>query len=177
VIGDRSVAVFYDAIMLSHNPDVELPFLPGRLDKRIRTILQGLNAKWSYPEHPGRLKAIREMLQENPIDGVCFETGTEATRIQLARVHTFPTWMTSFPWTGSGPGWIRTQRLFRRAVSRRRRRPRAMRLRPWRLWLPVKRRAPSRWYDRPGTMPNLFVPAVFACSIMLPWRRLTPRRN
>nr|WP_323806883.1 hypothetical protein [Marinobacter gelidimuriae] len=40
-------------------PELDLPFIPGRVEKRVRTILQGLDFKWSYPEHPGRLAAIK----------------------------------------------------------------------------------------------------------------------
>jgi len=28
MIGDRNVNVFYDEIMLGHNPEVDLPFMP-----------------------------------------------------------------------------------------------------------------------------------------------------
>ncbi|MEX2523602.1 MAG: histone deacetylase [Gammaproteobacteria bacterium] len=88
MIGDRSVTVFYDDAMLGHNPEVELPFLPGRLDKRIRSLIQEVDVKWSYPEHPGRLKAIRDRLRKKPIKGVEIKSGGEATRDQLGRVHT-----------------------------------------------------------------------------------------
>jgi acetoin utilization deacetylase AcuC-like enzyme len=89
MIGDRSVKVFYDEVMLGHNPEVDLPFMPSRVEKRVRSILQGLNFKWSYPEHPGRLSAIKAYLDEHPIDGVQFCSGAAAaTYEQLARVHT-----------------------------------------------------------------------------------------
>lgn len=88
MIGDRKVTVFYDDAMLGHNPEVEVPFVPGRLDKRVRALLEGLDAKWSYPEHPGRLRAIKELLDSQPIAGVSFEKGATATRTQLAGVHT-----------------------------------------------------------------------------------------
>lgn len=89
MIGDRSVKVFYDEVMLGHNPEVDLPFMPSRVEKRVRSILQGLNFKWSYPEHPGRLSAIKAYLDENPINGVRFVSGAApATYEQLARVHT-----------------------------------------------------------------------------------------
>jgi acetoin utilization deacetylase AcuC-like enzyme len=88
VIGDRSVHVFYDEIMLGHNPEVDLPFIPSRVEKRVRAILQGLNFKWSYPEHPGRLAAIKAHLDKHPIPGVQFQSGAPAaTYDQLARVH------------------------------------------------------------------------------------------
>lgn len=86
--GDRSVTVFYDDVMLGHDPQVDVPYLPSRVEKRVRTLLQGLEFKWSYPEHPGRLKAIRDYLAENPIPGVQFSAGAPATYDQLARVHT-----------------------------------------------------------------------------------------
>ncbi|MDF1821712.1 MAG: histone deacetylase [Alcanivoracaceae bacterium] len=84
----RDVTVFYDDRVLAHQPDVNTAFLPGRLDKRIREILQGLEVKWSYPEHPGRLTAIMEKLDNQPIPGLRFARGKPATRKQLARVHT-----------------------------------------------------------------------------------------
>lgn len=88
MIGERSVTVFYDKAMLGHNPKVELPFLPGRLDRRIRSMLQDLDVRWSYPEHPGRLTAIMDLLERKPIAGVQFKDGAKATRTQLGRVHT-----------------------------------------------------------------------------------------
>lgn len=88
MIGDRSVIAFYDERMLGHEPNVEEPFLPGRLARRVKEILDGLDVKWSYPEHPGRLTAIRELLEEQPVRGVTFREGKSATRDQLARVHT-----------------------------------------------------------------------------------------
>lgn len=89
MIGDRSVHVFYDDIMLEHNPEVELPFLASRVEKRVRTVLAGLNFKWSYPEHPGRLSEIKAYLEKNPIPGVQICTGAKpASYEQLARVHT-----------------------------------------------------------------------------------------
>lgn len=74
--------------MLAHQPEVQDPYLPGRLERRVREILDGLEVKWSYPEHPGRLTAIRDLLTRDPVDGVRFESGAVATREQLARVHT-----------------------------------------------------------------------------------------
>mgnify|MGYP005852161123 CR=1 FL=1 len=68
----RDVTVFYDERVLNHAPDVNAAFLPGRLDKRVRTILAGLTVQWKYPEHPGRIHAILDLLK----------------REQLARVHT-----------------------------------------------------------------------------------------
>jgi acetoin utilization deacetylase AcuC-like enzyme len=84
----RSVTVFYDEVMLGHNPQVDLPFLPSRVEKRVRDILQGLNFKWSYPEHPGRLSAVMDWLDEHPIPGVQIKAGPHATYGQLSRVHT-----------------------------------------------------------------------------------------
>lgn len=71
-----------------HQPDSNVDFLPGRLDKRIREILAGLNVQWKYPEHPGRLTANIDRLRLEPVPGVRFEPGKAATRKQLARVHT-----------------------------------------------------------------------------------------
>jgi acetoin utilization deacetylase AcuC-like enzyme len=88
VIGDRSVTVFYDEVMLGHNPEVDLPFMPSRVEKRVRNILKDLEFKWSYPEHPGRLSAIRELLDAEPIAGLQFKVGPHASYDQLGRVHT-----------------------------------------------------------------------------------------
>ena len=89
MIGDRDVTVLYDERMLAHRPDINDPFLPGRLDRRVREILAGLTVKWAYPEHPGRLTAVRELLEREPVPGVRFEAGAPAaSREQLARVHT-----------------------------------------------------------------------------------------
>ena len=88
MIGERSVTVFYDERVLEHRPDAESPFLPGRLDRRVREILSGLGVKWAYPEHPGRISAIRDRLDQDPIAGISFKEGAIATRDQLARVHT-----------------------------------------------------------------------------------------
>lgn len=89
MIGDRSVFVFYDEVMLGHNPEVDLPFMPSRVEKRVRSILKGLEFKWSYPEHPGRISAVKAYLDENPIPGMQFKSGAAAaTYDQLARVHT-----------------------------------------------------------------------------------------
>lgn len=84
----KDVIAFYDERMLAHEPNVEVPFLKGRLDRRIREILAGLNVQWKYPEHPGRLRAIMALLESRPIDGVRIESGRAATREELARVHT-----------------------------------------------------------------------------------------
>lgn len=88
MIGERTVTVIYDERMLAHRPDVEEPFLPGRLDKRVRGILDGLGVKWFYPEHPGRLTAITDLLTREPIAGITFAGAAAATEEQLARVHT-----------------------------------------------------------------------------------------
>nr|WP_305907276.1 histone deacetylase [Methylomarinum sp. Ch1-1]MDP4520013.1 histone deacetylase [Methylomarinum sp. Ch1-1] len=88
MIGDRKVNVFFDEVMLGHDPQVDLPFIPSRVEKRVRTVLQALDFKWSYPEHPGRLTAIKKYLDENPVPGVHFTSGPSATYEQLSRVHT-----------------------------------------------------------------------------------------
>lgn len=88
MIGDRSVIVFHDERMLEHAPDAEAPFVPGRLDRRIREIISSLGVQWKYPEHPGRLTAVHDLLTREPIAGVEIRPGQVATREQLARVHT-----------------------------------------------------------------------------------------
>jgi len=88
MLGDRSVTAFYDEVMLGHNPEVDLPFLPSRVEKRVRNILKDLEFKWSYPEHPGRLRAIKELLDAEPIPGLQFKAGAHASYDQLGRVHT-----------------------------------------------------------------------------------------
>jgi len=85
--GDRSVLVCHDERMLQHQPDVNLPFLSDRLDRRVRSILASLNVEWKYPEHPGRLTAILKALEATPIQGIRIAGGRAATREQLARVH------------------------------------------------------------------------------------------
>ncbi|MDW7747370.1 histone deacetylase [Halomonas sp.] len=84
----NSVIAFYDERMLAHEPDIEVPFLPGRMDKRVRSLLSGLGVPWKYPEHPARLTAIWHLLELEPVPGVTFEAGMPATREQLGRVHT-----------------------------------------------------------------------------------------
>ena len=84
----RDVIVFYDERVLAHEPDSDAPFLPSRMDKRIRQILSDLGVPWKYPEHPGRLTAIMDLLEKEPVEGVRFESGRHATREQLGRVHT-----------------------------------------------------------------------------------------
>lgn len=88
MIGDREVMLFYDERMLEHRPDAGEQFLPGRLDRRVRETLAGLGIKWDYPEHPGRLTAINELLDREPVTGVRYCAGRKATHDQLARVHT-----------------------------------------------------------------------------------------
>ena len=85
---NRTVTVLYDERVLAHFQDTNSEFLPGRLDKRVRAILSGLNVQWKYPEHPGRLIAIMDLLAKEPIPGVQIAGGQKATRDQLARVHT-----------------------------------------------------------------------------------------
>lgn len=83
----RPVFVYDDERMLHHAPDAGTPFMPGRLDRRIRQILDSLDVQWTYPEAPGRLLSIRTLLAEQPVRGVRFKTGQLATERQLARVH------------------------------------------------------------------------------------------
>jgi acetoin utilization deacetylase AcuC-like enzyme len=87
-VGDRQVLVFHDERMLGHCPDTREAFLPGRLERKVREMIAGLGIKWSYPEHPGRVRAIMESLEREPVPGVSFETGNAATPEQLGRVHT-----------------------------------------------------------------------------------------
>jgi acetoin utilization deacetylase AcuC-like enzyme len=88
VSNQNRVIAFYDERMLAHEPNIEVPFLPGRMDKRIRSLLLELGVPWKYPEHPARLTAIRHFLELEPVPGVSFETGAAATQEQLSRVHT-----------------------------------------------------------------------------------------
>lgn len=92
LLGDRDVLVIYDERVLAHRPEAEEPFLPGRMNSRVRGILDGLGlgveAKWSYPEHPGRVIAVHDLLTKNPVAGVRFAPGEKATMEQLQRVHT-----------------------------------------------------------------------------------------
>ena len=88
VTDERDVTVFYDERMLAHRPDTSDAFLPGRLERRIRDILDGLPFKWAYPEVPGRLLSVMDLLSRDPVPGVRFETGAVVEPEQLARVHT-----------------------------------------------------------------------------------------
>lgn len=92
MIGDRDVLVIHDDRMLAHQPDADEPFQSGRLDSRVQAILgglfQGAIVKWSYPEHPGRLRMITELLTREPVPGVRYETARAATEEELGRVHT-----------------------------------------------------------------------------------------
>lgn len=85
---NNTVTLVYDERVLEHKPDSDAAFLPGRMDKRIRNILSGLGVPWHYPEHPGRLTAIKELLEKQPLDGLTWVKGKAATRDQLSRVHT-----------------------------------------------------------------------------------------
>ena len=84
----HNVIAFYDDRVLAHEPNIDADFLPQRIDKRIRHLLAGLPVPWKYPEHPGRLKAIQQLLEKSPIEGLHIEGGKAATHEQLARVHT-----------------------------------------------------------------------------------------
>jgi len=83
----RDVSVFYDPRMLDHDPDVQSAFLPGRLDRRVRQMLEGLSVEWSYPEEPKRLTSVRELLRREPLPGIQFRRGHMASEGQLTRVH------------------------------------------------------------------------------------------
>lgn len=84
----NSVIAFYDERVLAHKPDNQAAFLSRRMDKSLRETLAALGVSWQYPEHPGRLIAIKELLDREPVPGVCFEAGSRATHEQLSRVHT-----------------------------------------------------------------------------------------
>lgn len=86
----RRVGVFYDERMLEHRPDMQQPFLDGRLNGRIRNVLEGLGleAKWSYPEHPGRITTVYDLLKSEPVPGTTWHAGRAATEEELSRVHT-----------------------------------------------------------------------------------------
>lgn len=86
--GQSKVLVFFDERTLQHSPEISQQFLPGRLERRVKRIIAKLGYQWSYPEHPGRITAIRDRLREAAIPGVAFREGERATRTQLARVHT-----------------------------------------------------------------------------------------
>ena len=88
MVKSRDVTLFYDERVLTHCPVPDAPFLQGRLARRVRDILSGLPVKWSYPEHPGRLTAVLELLEREPIPGLRIAQGREASRAELARVHT-----------------------------------------------------------------------------------------
>lgn len=45
----NGVIAFYDKRMLAQEPDIEVPFLPGRMGKRVRSLLSGLGVPWKYP--------------------------------------------------------------------------------------------------------------------------------
>jgi acetoin utilization deacetylase AcuC-like enzyme len=84
----HKVNLFYDDVMLEHHPEVDLPFVPSRVEKRVRNLLKEFDFKWSYPEHPGRLTTVLEYLEPHPIPGVEIKSGSQATYEQLSRVHT-----------------------------------------------------------------------------------------
>jgi hypothetical protein len=85
---ERRGLALRDERMLAHRPEVQDPFLPGRLERRLREMLRGLELMWIYPEHPGRLTAIRQLLDAKPMAGVSFVGGRAATREELACPHT-----------------------------------------------------------------------------------------
>jgi acetoin utilization deacetylase AcuC-like enzyme len=87
-MADRHVLALMDDRMLQHRPQAQNQFLPGRLERRVREILNGLEVKWNYPERPERLMSIRDLLDARPIAGVSRAEGVPATREQLTRVHT-----------------------------------------------------------------------------------------
>lgn len=87
-VSSERVIAFYDERLLAHQPDPNGVFLSSRVEKRVREVIASLGVPWKYPEHPGRLQAIRQFLEVEPVPGVCFETARAATRAELGRVHT-----------------------------------------------------------------------------------------
>ncbi len=85
---DDRVRLYYDARVLSHEPNGEASFLPNRVDKRVRQLLAGLSVPWKYPEHPGRITAVLDHLAAQPIASLSIHPGRPATEIELSRVHT-----------------------------------------------------------------------------------------
>lgn len=83
-----TVTVVYDERVLAHQPDTNAAFPPSRMDKRIRQILSGLEVPWKYPEHPGRLTAIKTLLEQKPLPGLSLRNGRAATKDELNQVHT-----------------------------------------------------------------------------------------
>jgi acetoin utilization deacetylase AcuC-like enzyme len=88
VLRTRDVTLFYDDRVQAHCPAPDAQFLQGRLARRVQDILKGLPVKWTYPEHPGRLTAVLELLAREPVAGVHLLPGREASRAELGRVHT-----------------------------------------------------------------------------------------
>lgn len=174
MLGDREVIVFYDERMLGHCPDVSAPFLPGRLDRRVREVLSGLPVKWAYPEHPGRLLAIRELLERQPVPGVRFETASSASREQLARVHTL-SYLNAIAGLRGKNAWLDMDTTAVSASS-----VEAAEVAAGSAIAAVEAvvrkgpPAPLRWCVRPVTMPNRSVPVVSVCSTMWRWRRPMP---
>ena len=54
----------------------------------MRQLLADLGAPWKYPEHPGRIRAVLDLLEQQPIEGLRFARGRVARREELLRVHT-----------------------------------------------------------------------------------------
>ncbi|WP_348525013.1 histone deacetylase [Pararhodobacter sp. SW119] len=88
LVASRRALALFDERMLQHRPQVQDTFSPGRLERRVRDILNGLEVKWNFPERPERLIAIRDLLVAEPIAGLEHAEGRSASREQLARVHT-----------------------------------------------------------------------------------------
>lgn len=84
----RDVLLLHDPRTLEHRPNAQDPFLPGRMDRRVRELLAGLTVQWNYPEHAGRQVEALALLDREPIEGVRQQGGRVATPEELGRVHT-----------------------------------------------------------------------------------------
>ena len=62
---------------------------PSSVSRRCAPAACGANTcTWSYPEHPGRVSTVHDLLRKEPIVGTNWRPGRAATEDELARVHT-----------------------------------------------------------------------------------------
>jgi acetoin utilization deacetylase AcuC-like enzyme len=78
------VTVVYDELMLEHRPE--------RVEGWTPAVVAGSHdapggALWTHPERPERLSAVRELLDEQPIEGIRLTDARPAAIETLARVH------------------------------------------------------------------------------------------